>query len=194
MSVRAKDGPLTLTFPLLNGLLEVRSLEVRRIVMQNAKKVTLRMAEPQDDDFLVELYTANRRSEMRMAGPDAASINALLRSQYEMRKKQYDEAYPNSQNWIILYDHEPIGRHLIQPDPRVWAFIDLGILPEFQRQGIGTLVFKLHMQQAIDAGAAIRLHVRTDNPARRIYERLGFVTTEQDGVYDEMRFGPPPKA
>ena len=82
----------------------------------------------------------------------------------------------------------------VQPDQEIWDFIDLGILPEFQRRGIGTLVFKLHMQQAIDAGAAIRLHVRTDNPARRLYERLGFVVTGQDGVYDEMRFDPLPKA
>ena len=154
----------------------------------NQPPVTLRPATQEDEKFLLHLYSVNRLEEMRMTGWDEARIETFLQAQYSTRKAQYEARYPHAQNWIILSDNEPVGRHLIQPDPRLWAFIELAVLPAFRRRGIGTFVFKQHLQQAVETGAAVLLYVGIDNPARRIYERLGFVVTGQDGVYCEMLY------
>jgi predicted acetyltransferase/GNAT superfamily N-acetyltransferase len=50
----------------------------------------------------------------------------------------------------------------------------------FQRQGIGTRVMQLVMEEARSQSKAVSLGVVKINPARRLYERLGFRTTHED--------------
>lgn len=50
----------------------------------------------------------------------------------------------------------------------------------FQRQGIGTEVMKRLISEATALNLAVRLNVVTINPARRLYERLGFRVTNED--------------
>jgi ribosomal protein S18 acetylase RimI-like enzyme len=57
------------------------------------------------------------------------------------------------------------------------------LLPRFQRQGIGTSVMLDLMAEADRAGLPIRLHVLKVNPARNLYERLGFRTTGETDHY-----------
>jgi ribosomal protein S18 acetylase RimI-like enzyme len=50
------------------------------------------------------------------------------------------------------------------------------------------------MQDLIDeadaAGKAVSIHVEKNNPARRLYERLGFVVAGEQGVYDRLEWRP----
>jgi ribosomal protein S18 acetylase RimI-like enzyme len=50
----------------------------------------------------------------------------------------------------------------------------------FQRQGIGTRVMQIVMEEAQRQSRAVTLEVVKINPARRLYERLGFHTTGED--------------
>jgi GNAT superfamily N-acetyltransferase len=50
----------------------------------------------------------------------------------------------------------------------------------FQRRGIGTEVMKRLISEAAEFGLAVRLNVVRINPARRLYERLGFRVTHED--------------
>lgn len=54
----------------------------------------------------------------------------------------------------------------------------------FQRRGIGTEVMERLIGEANEFNLAVRLNVVRINPARRLYERLGFrVTHEDDGKF-----------
>ena len=55
-------------------------------------------------------------------------------------------------------------------------FVETG----FQRQGIGTEVMNRMLIEARAEGRAITLGVVKSNPARRLYERLGFRITHED--------------
>jgi ribosomal protein S18 acetylase RimI-like enzyme len=44
------------------------------------------------------------------------------------------------------------------------------------------------MDEAAAAGKAVTIHVEKNNPAMRLYRRLGFRTEEDKGVYDLMRW------
>ena len=57
----------------------------------------------------------------------------------------------------------------------------------FQRMGIGTELMKRLIEEAEGAGQAVRLNVVKINPARRLYERLGFRVTHEDEFKVYMR-------
>ena len=64
----------------------------------------------------------------------------------------------------------------------------------FQRQGIGGGVMHLLIEEATQAQKAVTLGVVKINPARRLYERLGFRVTHEDQHKVYMRREPGPKA
>ncbi len=59
-----------------------------------------------------------------------------------------------------------------------------------QNRGIGTQVLKVVLKDAIAAGQAVTLGVVHNNPAVRLYKRLGFYVTGQDEREYRMRREP----
>ena len=60
------------------------------------------------------------------------------------------------------------------------------ILPEHQSRGIGTHLVSELLAGARAAGLAVRLRVLKGNPARRLYEKLGFTVTREIETHDYM--------
>jgi len=60
----------------------------------------------------------------------------------------------------------------------------------FQRKGIGTEVMKRLIGEATELKQTVRLNVVKINPARRLYERLGFRVTHEDDRKVYMTFNP----
>ena len=67
----------------------------------------------------------------------------------------------------------------------MYLFSDLFVTPEARRRGVGTLLLKSVIETARAAGAA-RLELATailNDPARRLYEKLGWKRDEEFYVY-----------
>ncbi|MCC9648213.1 GNAT family N-acetyltransferase [Rubrivivax sp. JA1029] len=63
------------------------------------------------------------------------------------------------------------------------------LLPAYRRAGIGSRLIAEVLAEARDQGARVSLSVLKSNPARSLYERLGFtVTAECENGYS-MRAG-----
>jgi ribosomal protein S18 acetylase RimI-like enzyme len=87
--------------------------------------------------------------------------------------------------------NEPIGAvwsRLSSEDDKGFAYIDertpeLGIAlwPEYRGQGIGTALLERLLEAAKNLYPAISLSVSPNNPAIRLYERLGFVKVDVRG-------------
>jgi ribosomal protein S18 acetylase RimI-like enzyme len=60
----------------------------------------------------------------------------------------------------------------------------------FQRQGIGTRLMQILIEEAAREDKAVTLGVVKTNPARRLYERLGFSVTHEDEWKFYMRRNP----
>ena len=56
--------------------------------------------------------------------------------------------------------------------------MQLYIEKEFQRRGLGTQLLKRLFVEGRESSLPIRLRVLAVNPAKRLYERLGFVVIE----------------
>jgi ribosomal protein S18 acetylase RimI-like enzyme len=69
--------------------------------------------------------------------------------------------------------------------------VDIAVLPRQANQGIGTALLEDLLARAREAGLPVTLHVDLTNPARHLYERLGFVSVSVDELRTLMRYDPP---
>lgn len=149
--------------------------------------VTLRPANADDEAFLFELF-ASTREEFSFL--EAAQRQAILRMQYDARRFQYDESYPEAEASIILVDDRPAGRMLIDEGGQAITLVDIAMMPEHRGSGIGTQVLQDLLKRAVNARKPVKLQVFKSNPAQRLYERLGFSKVSEQSMYLEMIFEP----
>ena len=64
--------------------------------------------------------------------------------------------------------------------------VDIALLAEHRKLGIGARLLRELIEQSESAGIPIRLQVLKTNPAQHLYERLGFVMTGEDELYLQM--------
>jgi GNAT superfamily N-acetyltransferase len=88
---------------------------------------------------------------------------------------------------IIIVDGTSVGAACVFETPDFIVLEMMMIEPEFQRRRIGSDFVKRLLDQARSEGRGVKLRVTKINPAKTIYERLGFeVVGEDAGIY-EMR-------
>jgi len=87
-------------------------------------------------------------------------------------------------------DGAPAGRMLVAGGPEEIRLVDLALLPEHRNGGIGTALLRRLLAEGAARTVPVRLHVERSNPARRLYERLGFVPVADDGVHLLMAWNP----
>lgn len=89
---------------------------------------------------------------------------------------------------IILLANQPIGLLKIVRDGKQWELVQIQIVPEKQGGGIGTQLVQKLLSDAVATKASVSLSVLKANPARRLYERLGFRIVKDKGHAYEMHF------
>ena len=62
----------------------------------------------------------------------------------------------------------------------------ISIIPEFQNRGIGSSLIKELMAEAAARGQPLKLRVFPENPARRLYQRLGFSVVKSTDTHVYM--------
>jgi len=135
-----------------------------------------RKAEQQDVPFLLQLRTRALVPHEAAAGIARSSAQQLDRVLAHFESAE-----------VLELDRHPIGVVKVIREPSQWKLLQLQLLPEHQRNGIGTQVVQSVLHQAKLAQVPVVLTVLKSNPAKRLYERLGFrVVGEREDVY-EMR-------
>jgi ribosomal protein S18 acetylase RimI-like enzyme len=67
--------------------------------------------------------------------------------------------------------------------------VDIILVPMLTGQGIGSAIIRVLLDEAARTGRYVGLHVESYNPARRLYQRLGFVDRKPQGPYMFMTWG-----
>jgi len=80
-----------------------------------------------------------------------------------------------------------IGRIYVDTTGSEVRLMEVTILPAHRNQGIGSRLMDAMIGYADALARPITLHVEPFNPAKRMYDRLGFATTETRGLYEFMR-------
>jgi ribosomal protein S18 acetylase RimI-like enzyme len=111
--------------------------------------------------------------------------------QFDAQTKHYSLHYPNAEYKIIERAGVPIGRLIVEDRGDHFLIMDIALLPEYRRMGIGTFLIQELKQEAVRLNLPLVLRVEFFNPAIRLYDRLGFVKTrEVNTVYHELVWTP----
>ena len=95
---------------------------------------------------------------------------------------------------MIEVDGEAAGRLYVHRGTDDIRIMDIALAPAFRGRGIGTGLLRELMAEAGASGRSLSIHVELNNPARRLYDRLGFVPAGEHGVYVLMRWTQPKTA
>ena len=138
--------------------------------------------------FLRHLYGTTREREMQLVPWTPAEKAAFLDMQFTAQKTHYEEYYPDCQFLIIELDGRAIGRLYIDRGDDDIRITDIALLPEFRGRGIGRMLLEEILEEAAATGRTVTIHVEHFNPARRLYDRLGFRHVDTNGVYHLMEW------
>lgn len=152
--------------------------------------VHLRPETAADRDFLLRLYCSTREEELRCTGWSDAEQHAFLSMQFHAQTVHYRTHYEGAVYQIIEVDGEPAGRLYLYETRREIRIMDISLLPAWRGRGTGTALLTSILNEAQRRSLTVSIHVECLNPARRLYERLGFRPVEDKGVYLLLEWQP----
>ncbi|MCA9922365.1 MAG: GNAT family N-acetyltransferase [Anaerolineales bacterium] len=147
------------------------------------QQITFRPITPEDEPFLCRLYAGTREEELAVLPWSQAEKDAFLTMQFNAQHTYYQEQFRGANFDLILLDDQPIGRLYLEHRPDEFRIIDIALLKEYRRQGIGSYLLKKVLDDANTAVLPVRIHVEHNNPAMKLYRRLGFRRIGDEGVY-----------
>jgi ribosomal protein S18 acetylase RimI-like enzyme len=96
---------------------------------------------------------------------------------------------------LALEDGRPVGAAWVRLAPGGYGFVapdvpelTIGVLPAARRRGVATAL----LTRLVEEVGTLSLSVEADNPARILYERLGFAVVSEDEGALTMRRSPRP--
>ena len=153
----------------------------------------LRPVQPSDRDFLLTLYGEIRGAEMAMVPWTEAQKNAFVLQQFDAQHAWWTTQYPTARFDLVLLDGCPVGRLYVDEWEQEIRVIDVALVARARGRGLGSRLLRAVFRQADEAGKPVSIHVEQFNPARRLYERLGFNYRDGGaGVYLKMVREPEP--
>ncbi len=152
--------------------------------------LTFRPIEDDDKRLLARLYASTRKQELAATTKlNELQQAGLLLLEFRAQQAHFDEHYPQADRLVIIGGGYEIGRLYLARWPTRHGIIDLTLLPEFRRHGAGGVILRDLMDEAAACGKDLAVLVEKFDPAMRLYRRLGFVTEQDKGAHDLMRWG-----
>lgn len=134
-----------------------------------------------DQAFCRALFHDNRGTEFARLNLDSATLTVLLDQQFHAQQLAYRQAFPDADHVIIEYGGRAVGRLMTAcRDTQTLHVIDIVLSSAMRGRGIGTDVIQA-LEHAAHAKGMTRLTLsvlRSNDGARRLYQRLGFSDVE----------------
>ena len=143
--------------------------------------LNFRPATPGDAEFLYQLLKATMREY----------VDQTWGWEEEWQRAYFHMRFDPAKNQILVLDDQDIGVISVEWREDVVHLSTLYILPAYQGRGIGTQLLTDLQAAAFREGLPMTLRVLKANPAKRLYERLGFVVVEEEEVRYTMKATPP---
>lgn len=173
---------LVAAFLLFGGLRGVRYLVTFRPRHDGGRERTydLRPSTPRDRDLLVRIHHEGLRPWIEAVwGWDEAR-------QDDLTHDWLSRYAPD----IVTVEGKSAGLLLVRNDGDAVNLLSVILLPRFQRLGFGARIVKDVVARAELRGVSTVLRVLKPNPAKRLYERLGFEVVDETETHYAMRREP----
>lgn len=141
---------------------------------------------PADTEFLISVYASTRMPELSGLGWSQTQLDAFVRMQFDAQARHYATMHPDASHSIIVVGEESAGRLIVDRSDAEIRIIDIALLPQFRRAGIGTALVGELLEEADARQLPLRCSVATGNPARAFWEGLGLRPGSRDDAYIAM--------
>lgn len=144
--------------------------------------ITLRAAAAEDEDFCYRVQKAAMQAYVAQTWGawDEGFQQAYFRARFDPAANQ-----------IIALNGVEIGVFSAEQRAEAVFLAKLYILPAYQGRGIGTRLIRALLNEAFSKGLPVALRVLKVNPARWLYERLGFAIVAEKDAFFSMQATPP---
>jgi len=147
---------------------------------------TLRDSTAADREFLQTVYAESRAHELAAVDWTDDQKAEFCRQQFDAQDAHYREHYPDCRFLVVECGGEPVGRLYVDRRPDEIRVVDIALRIAARGRGLGGRLMREVMDEAAAAELPVRIHVERTNPARRLYDRLGFVLEQEGEVYDRL--------
>jgi ribosomal protein S18 acetylase RimI-like enzyme len=132
---------------------------------------SLRQATMDDYEFLYNLHALALRPY----------VERLWGWEESWQREYFERKFDPQKRKVIQVEGQDAGVLVIQQSNRQTYIELIELLPEFQGHGVGTAIISDICSQAKRRSEVVMLHVLKSNiPARRLYERLGFEIVQEE--------------
>lgn len=140
----------------------------------------LRPASDDDFDFLYRLH----RDTLK------AYIDATWGWDEAFHRQSFTGKFEPGRWQIVVVDGRDVGGLALETRDAELFLSGIYILPDHQNRGLGTTLLRGVLAQARRSGRPVTLQVMKVNPARRLYERLGFAIVGETETHYRMKAEP----
>jgi GNAT superfamily N-acetyltransferase len=143
---------------------------------------SLRPATSDDRSYLFDLHRLTMKPY----------VEAIWGWDDRAQQVSFDQSFAPDRCQVIRVDGEDAGVLAVkETERRIWLEL-IEIHPRWQRAGIGTSVIRSLLQRGEETNRSVALRVlRTNAPARSLYERLGFTSFRETETRTYLRADPP---
>lgn len=156
------------------------------------RPLTMRPAGPTDEALRRSWFAETKRVEFAPLGLPAATLQGLCDQQYRARATGYAQQFPFADHLVVELDGEPVGALIVDGlhDAPTVVIVDIVIAADHRNRGIGRRVLAETIDTADRRGVAVDLSVAHGNPARHLYDRLGFESIMVTDLHERLRRPP----
>jgi ribosomal protein S18 acetylase RimI-like enzyme len=147
--------------------------------MNQLPGLSFRPAKASDIDALLRLRTATMTEHQLRAGSPCDDDYQMSRVLYRLGDAQ-----------LAFLGSEMVGLLKAYRTDNEWMLVQVQIAPERQGQGLGGVLVNRILNRAREDQCPVLLDVLKGNPAKRLYERLGFTVASEDERTYLMRWMP----
>jgi ribosomal protein S18 acetylase RimI-like enzyme len=158
--------------------------------VRETPNIERRAITPEDREFLIELYAASRERELVQLPWTDEAKRGFIEMQFDAQDKYYREHYPDAEFTLLSIDGVAAGRFYVHRRADELRIVDIALLEEFRNRGIGGELMNEILAEGVSKALPVRIHVERDNPAQRLYKRLGFEKIGESGVYELLEKTP----
>ena len=151
--------------------------------------ITLKKFGSPHQAFIEALYRSTREAELRLTNWTEEQKTMFCRMQQFAQLADY-RSKPGASHEVVFYQKKPVGRLFCWESATEIRLADISLLPEFRGKGIGRAVLTGLINTARRKKKPLTLHVAAHNPARRLYESLGFRTVWAENDAERMELRP----
>lgn len=102
------------------------------------------------------------------------------------QKSHFSQHFEPAKIQIIVVDGHDVGQLSVEKRPGEIYIGEIYILRIYQGQGLGTIILQDLIAEAKTQRSTVSLQVLRVNPARKLYERLGFRIVAQNETHYQM--------